>query len=234
MYYSATIFALVGFKSPILTSLCIAVTNFVFTLVAFDYIDRVGRRRILLLSIPVMVLGLALCAVAFLFLDLSGQDGGHIVVSALDGPSAKSGHWPLVILIAMVTYVASYAVGLGNVPWQQSELFPLAVRSLGSAAATATNWASNFVVGLTFLPMMELITPTATFAVYALVCVLCWFAVARIYPETAGLGLEEVSAVLRESYGVKQSLVRFAETKRRDRRRAQAGQDSGDHADDGG
>ena len=210
MYFSATIFALVGFKSPTLTSLCIAVTNFAFTLVAFHYIDRIGRRRILLLSIPVMVLGLALCAFAFLFIHLPTQESRASTDLETGNPESTTS-WPLVIVLSMVVYVASYAVGLGNVPWQQSELFPLSVRSLGSSLATATNWGSNFVIGLTFLPMMEFVTPTVTFALYALVCVGAWMAVWRIYPETAGLGLEEVGGLLREGWGVEESLRKFRE-----------------------
>lgn len=164
MYFSATIFRLIGFSSPTLTSLSIALTNFTFTLVAFYTIDRIGRRRILLFSIPIMVLGLLLCAVAFRFVDLSGQEG----VNALPEEQGRGGRvWLLVILLAMITYVAGYAIGLGTVPWQQSELFPLSVRSLGSGISTATNWASNTLIGLTFLPMMEALTPTGTFGVYA-------------------------------------------------------------------
>jgi MFS family permease len=135
MYFSATIFRLIGFSSPTLTSLSIALTNFTFTLVAFYTIDRIGRRRILLFSIPIMVLGLLLCAVAFRFVDLSGQEG----VNALPEEQGRGGRvWLLVILLAMITYVAGYAIGLGTVPWQQSELFPLSVRSLGSGISTAT------------------------------------------------------------------------------------------------
>ena len=55
MYFSATIFTIVGFKSPTLTSLVVAVTNFVFTLIALGLIDRIGRRRILLYSLPFMI-----------------------------------------------------------------------------------------------------------------------------------------------------------------------------------
>lgn len=208
MYFSATIFRLVGFHSPTLTSLSIALTNFAFTLVAFHSIDRIGRRRILLLSVPIMVCGLLLCAIAFRFVDLSGEEDA----SSLATQAGKS--WPLVILVAMITYVAGYAIGLGNVPWQQSELFPLSVRSLGSALATATNWGSNTLVGLTFLPMMEFFTPTATFALYALVCVGCWTTVWRIYPETAGLGLEDVGGLLSGGWGVVESVRRFGERKR--------------------
>lgn len=115
MYFSATIFALLGFTHPTLPALSIACTNFLFTLVAFAYIDRIGRRRILLYSVPVMVLGLAVCSVAFGFVVTAGEEGEG------GAGEAKRGAWPVVILVAMVVYVASYAVGMGNVPWQQSE-----------------------------------------------------------------------------------------------------------------
>ncbi|KAL6703018.1 hypothetical protein ACN47E_010294 [Coniothyrium glycines] len=205
MYFSATIFHLVGFTSPTLTSLSIALTNFAFTLVAFHSIDRIGRRRILLSSIPIMVAGLALCSVAFLFIDLNDQEKASLASRA----AQNSMIWPVVILAAMVTYVAGYAIGMGNVPWQQSELFPLSVRSLGSALATATNWGSNTFVGITFLPMMELFSPAGTFALYAAVCVVLWVSVWSIYPETAGLGLEEVGGLLRGGWGVQESVRRF-------------------------
>lgn len=119
----------------------------------------------------------------------------------------------------MVVYVAGYAIGLGNVPWQQSELFPLSVRSLGSALATATNWGSNTLVGLTFLPMMQLFTPMGTFALYALVCLGAWIAIKKIYPETAGLGLEDVGEILRDGWGVQESVRRARTRARRARER---------------
>jgi SP family myo-inositol transporter-like MFS transporter 13 len=84
----------------------------------------------------------------------------------------------------------------------QSELFPLSVRSLGSSLSTSTNWGANFLVGLTFLPMMELMTPFWTFLVYAAVCALGWCAIWRIYPETMGLSLEETGELLKNGWGV--------------------------------
>jgi SP family myo-inositol transporter-like MFS transporter 13 len=229
MYFSATIFAMVGFRNPIATSLTIALTNFIFTLGTFHFIDRLGRRRILLASIPIMVLGLTLCAVAFKFIDLPQQaieSRAHILLMRAS-ESATTGSWPFIIVFSMILYVAAYALGLGCVPWQQSELFPLSVRSLGSSLATATNWASNTVVGLTFLPMMELCTPTGTFTTYAVVCAISWIAVFGIYPETAGLGMEGVGVILREGWGVKESLVGFRERKERRREREERVADRG-------
>jgi SP family myo-inositol transporter-like MFS transporter 13 len=130
MYFSATIFSLVGFRSPTLTSLSIALTNFFFTLVAFHYIDRIGRRRILLLSIPVMIVGLTLCAIAFDFLHLPMEAHGADIGRTSDVVAGDGKTWPIVILAAMIIYVAGYAVGIGNVPWQQSEyVFPFTLHS---------------------------------------------------------------------------------------------------------
>ncbi|KAM3453722.1 hypothetical protein MY3296_003565 [Beauveria thailandica] len=201
MYFSATIFTLVGFRSPTLASLSVAVTNFIFTGIALVLIDRIGRRRILLYSLPIMVCGLLLASLAFSFLtlDASPNASHKEAPPALGSSSSAAG----LILLSIMLYVSSYAIGLGNVPWMQSELFPTAVRSLGSGAATATNWSANFVVGLTFLPLMELLTPPWTFALYAGVCAVGEALVWLVYPETAGLSLEESTSLLEHGWGVR-------------------------------
>ncbi|KAJ5099257.1 hypothetical protein N7532_006258 [Penicillium argentinense] len=203
MYFSGIIFTALSFSSPTLTSLTVAVTNFLFTLVAFGLIDKIGRRRILLYSIPVMILALGACALVF-----SGMDISFDPESSQNQNSDTRGGSPLLILFCLAVFVAAYAFGLGNVPWQQAELFPLNVRSLGSALATATNWGSNFVVGLTFLPMMQWLSPTWTFVIYSGVCALGWIAVQRIYPEMSGMGLEDVKGLLADGWGVEESLRR--------------------------
>lgn len=157
MYFSATIFSLLQFSSPTLTSLSIAITNFIATVGAFCFIDRIGRRRILLYSIPGMFIALLCCAYAFTFVNVSpptDQDGAELSFSTSSRIPA------IAILTSLILYVMTYATGLGPVPWQQSELFPLSVRSLGSSLSTATNWLCNFGVGLTFLPMMDVLTPS--------------------------------------------------------------------------
>lgn len=209
MYFSATIFELLGFKIPTLTSLTVAATNFVFTVLALLLIDRIGRRRILLYSIPFMVAGLLMAAVGFHAVHLSPSSPSSSSDATLPAAAITTGNHgggaPLMILTSMLLFTASYALGLGNVPWMQSELFPLSVRSLGSGLATSTNWLANFVVGLTFLPLTELLNPSWTFVVYALVCASGWFAIWTIYPETAGLTLEEASALLDDGWGVRGS-----------------------------
>ncbi|KIW82622.1 hypothetical protein Z517_05649 [Fonsecaea pedrosoi CBS 271.37] len=213
MYFSATIFQLLGFQSPTLTSLSVAGTNFMFTIAAFHLIDRLGRRRILLLTIPIMVLALLLCAGAFTFVPLHSGDRIETTVDSSTGKSVPQ--LPAIaILVAMLLYVSTYAMGLGPVPWQQSELFPLSVRSLGSSLATATNWLCNTIVGLTFLPMMDLLGAQWTFVTYAAICALGWVVVWWIYPETMGLRLEEVGELLKHGWGVDESLERLESSRR--------------------
>lgn len=200
MYFSATIFMLIGFSEPTLISLSVATTNFAFTVAALLLIDRVGRRRILLYSIPFMIVGLVLCGYGFEFVKLSSSHGSVNPADRAVTPSQDAA--AIIISISMTAYVASYAIGLGVVPWMQSELFPLGVRSLGSGFATATNWSANFVVGLTFLPLLELLTPTWTFILYAAFCAFGWVAVWLIYPETSGLSLEQATNLLENGWGV--------------------------------
>ncbi|KAH7350921.1 general substrate transporter [Rhexocercosporidium sp. MPI-PUGE-AT-0058] len=211
MYFSATIFTILGFESPTLTSLVVAVTNFIMTCAALFLIDRIGRRRILLSSIPIMAIGLLLCALGFIFIRLPSDfnSSGPSVSKAIHHEIPLSERTAsMLVLASVMLYVGAYALGLGNVPWMQSELFPLNVRSLGSGISTSTNWGANFIVGLTFLPMMVFFTPPWTFVIYAVVCIAGWVCILCIYPETKGLSLEQTSALLANGWGVKESLRR--------------------------
>jgi SP family myo-inositol transporter-like MFS transporter 13 len=158
-----------------------------------------------------MSFGLLLCGGGFFFIDLPDD------LNSVNPSSTPSAHTsvplsqrtaPLLVLVSVMLYVGAYALGLGNVPWMQSELFPLSIRSLGSGMSTATNWGANFVVGLTFLPMMRFLTPAWTFVIYAAVCIVGWLLIWMIYPETKGLSLEETGALLSNGWGVKESMRR--------------------------
>ncbi|KAJ2612873.1 hypothetical protein H4S08_002497, partial [Coemansia sp. RSA 1365] len=103
----------------------------------------------------------------------------------------KSGTW--LALASLIFYVAMYAVGLGNLPWLiQSEIFGQGIRSKAGSIATATNWASNFIVSVTFLTMTLHITASGTFWLYAGIMLLGLLFVFFMVPETKGLKLEDV------------------------------------------
>lgn len=204
MYFSATIFASVGFSNPTVVSLIVAGTNFVFTLLAFVFIDKIGRRRILLITIVGMIGGLVLSAICFHFIKIDFD-------STSNTDQSKHGAWSIIVIIAMLVYVAFYASGIGNVPWQQSELFPMRVRGVGTSLATATNWAGSLVISSTFLTMLKNVTPTGTFAFYAGLCLLGELFVYFFYPETANCTLEEVQVLLTGGFNIKESVRRNKE-----------------------
>lgn len=198
MYYSATLFKEIGFNQPTAVGLIVSGTNFLFTLFALKYIDIIGRRRILLWSMPGMIFGLVLASVAFHFMT---RNTGNVLV---DGTHYSRG-WSGIVLFSMIAFVASYAAGLGNVPWQQGELFSLEVRGIGTSLATATNWSINLLIGATYLSLMAHITPSGAFGFYAALCALSYTFVVFCFPETAGLSLEEVRMVFRDGFGVRES-----------------------------
>lgn len=136
-YYSATLFKEIGFNQPTAVGLIVSGTNFLFTLFALKYIDIIGRRKIMVFSAPGMVIGLVLASISFHckslvtlplrsliyispFVVLTRSTGGTLVDGAI-----YSTAWSAIVLLSMIFYVASYATGLGNVPWQQGELFSL-------------------------------------------------------------------------------------------------------------
>lgn len=68
MYYSVTLFAIVGFKNPVAVDLVVAGTNFILTWINVMVVDGLGRRRLLLTTAWGMSAGLVAVATAFSFM----------------------------------------------------------------------------------------------------------------------------------------------------------------------
>lgn len=64
-------------------------------------------------------------------------------------------------------------------------------RGLGNGIATGVNWAGNFIVGITFLGLLEGVGGGWVFGGYAAVCVGGWFGVKRLVKERGGRELED-------------------------------------------
>ncbi|CAG60509.1 uncharacterized protein GVI51_I07271 [Nakaseomyces glabratus] len=199
VYFSGTIFESVGFKNSSAVSIIVSGTNFIFTLVAFFCIDKIGRRNILIIGIPGMTVAHVMSAIAFHFIGIKFV--GNTAIVEHSGFSS----WGIVIIVFIIMFAAFYALGIGTVPWQQSELFPQNVRGVGTAFATATNWAGSLVIASTFLTMLQNITPTGTFGFFAGLCVVSFFFCYFCYPELSGLELEEVQTILQDGFNVQAS-----------------------------
>lgn len=107
-------------------------------------------------------------------------------------------------VLCLVLFVSSFAMGIGTVPWTvQSEIFGIEYRSKAAGLATATNWASNLVVSLTFLTFVRAASPPVAFWSFGAVAVVAAAFVHRLLPETKGLSLEDVASV----FGGRRGLV---------------------------
>jgi SP family myo-inositol transporter-like MFS transporter 13 len=206
MYYSSTLFALVGFANPVAVGTIIAATNFFFTWVNLMVVDRFGRRRILLSTMWSMALFLGLAAVAFHWIPVNHD---------LTLQSNKIG-WPAyVVLACMIIYVGFYSSGMGNTAWLSSEFFPMEVRAYGTMMLTCSCWGSNIIVASTFLTQMENTTPSGAFGFYAAICFFGWIAVYFCYPEVKGMTLEDIREIFKHGFGVKYARQLQKETKLR-------------------
>ncbi|RSL98164.1 hypothetical protein BHE90_009034 [Fusarium euwallaceae] len=194
MYYSATLFSLVGFNKPTAVAIVVGATNFLFTFVNMVVIDKAGRRIILLVTVLGMALSMVVAAVAFHWIPISKD----LVLQA------DSVNWAgIVVLVTIILYVAFFASGVATIGWVGTELLPLEVRALGTMMNTVTCWGCNIIIASTFLSMMKGMTPSGAFGFYAGICFFGWLFVVFFYPEVKGLPLEEVRKVFENGFDVK-------------------------------
>jgi MFS family permease len=146
----------------------------VFTVLAVLLLDRVGRRVLLLAGTVGLCVALGLLG---LFFQLP----------------ALQQHAPWLALVALVLFIASFAIGLGPVFWLMiSEIFPLSLRSKAMSVCTAANWVANFLVSYFFLQLIGAAGRPATFWIYAGLGVLAVAFFAARVPETKDRSLEQI------------------------------------------
>jgi len=103
----------------------------------------------------------------------------------------------IVILVAILAFVAMFAMSLGPVTWVLlSELYPNKFRGRAISIAGFFNGFSSFIVPLLFLWEFEKIGEAATFFIFASIAIICFFFVIYKIPETKGKSLEEIEATL--------------------------------------
>jgi MFS transporter, SP family, galactose:H+ symporter len=175
IYYAPIVLGYSGIGAAgnsLLGALIVGIVNFLTTVVAVFLVDRVGRRPLLLASSIGMLVTLVVVGALFAL-----------------GPHAHG----LALLIFVLLYIISFAIGFGPVFWLMSaEVFPNRLRASGESISTLSNWLANFVVSVTFLTLIAAIGATFTFWIYALFAVVTVLFVWFLVPETRGKNLEQI------------------------------------------
>jgi sugar porter (SP) family MFS transporter len=181
-YYSAQIFSIAGFSSDssMLQSVILGLTNLVFTIIAMSVIDKIGRKKLLLVGQLGMVLVLGLFGYGL----LSGNIRGFWLVALL------------------VTYIAFFASSFGVVVWVLlSEMFPNIIRARGASLGSFANWGVSASLNFFFPVVVGLFGTTLaaqqTGMSYAFIFLACVTLIGFFYLkaniiETKGKTLEQI------------------------------------------
>jgi SP family arabinose:H+ symporter-like MFS transporter len=171
-YYAEEIFSAAGYGvSDILFNIVITGTvNLIFTLVAIQLVDRLGRK-------PLMMAGSAGLAVTF------GLVGASYAVHSRG----------LHLLVLVVVSMALYALSLAPVTWVLlSEIFPNRIRGAAMSISTFSLWSACFVLTYTFPHLNKGLGPAGTFWIYAGISVLGFIFIKTRLTETKGKTLERI------------------------------------------
>ena len=176
LYYLNDIFAAAGFSrvSGNVQAVAIGAMNLIATLVGMALIDRVGRKRLLLI----------------------GSIGTAVCLAAVAAIFATQRHKALLVW-ALVAYIAFFAISQGAVIWVYiSEVFPTRVRAKGQSLGSGTHWVMNAILSLIF-PIVAARSGAYPFVFFAAMMVLQIFVVALFFPETKQVSLEELQRKLK-------------------------------------
>lgn len=180
IYYAPTIFKTAGFDSnltAIYATTGIGVVNFIMTIVAVFFTDKIGRKPLLYFGLTGVMLSLFALSGSFALADVLGENLKWLAVGSL------------------ITYIICFAMSLGPIGWiLVSEVFPLKIRGIAMSICTVSNFAFNFFVVASFPILLHRIGGAWTFAIFGIVSIICIIFVYFFVPETKGISLEQIES----------------------------------------
>jgi len=185
LYYAPEILEKAGLASgeSLFSAISIGVVNLIFTFVGIALIDRLGRKQLMYIG-----------------------SFGYILSLAMVGWCFYTSANATLLLIFVLLFIASHAVGQGAVIWVFiSEIFPSRVRAYGQSWGTGTHWV--------FAALITLLTPTfldseigifrenpwPIFIFFSAMMVLQLVWVIFMMPETKGISLEDLAKKLKSN-----------------------------------
>jgi len=176
MYYAPRIFQGMGYATAaqMWFTVLVGLVNVLATFIAIGLVDKLGRKPILYIGFVVMTLGLGVVGTMM-----------HLGIDT---------HTEQLFTVAMLlVFIVGFAMSAGPLIWTLcSEIQPLKGRDFGIGCSTFTNWAANWLVGVSFLPLLNGIGQAQTFWLYAAFNAVFIVLTFWLVPETKGVTLEQI------------------------------------------
>lgn len=175
-YYTKDVFAAAGYNvsAILLNIIIVGVTNLVFTFVALQTVDKLGRR----------------------WLTLAGW-AGLVVIFVTMGCCFHAGITGLPVVLLVVLAIGWYASTIAPMCWVTlAEIFPNRIRGAAMSTAVFALWTGNFLLTYLFPTMLEKFGTAGTFWVFGGICALGFAIMKAKLPETKGKTLEEIEREL--------------------------------------
>ena len=183
-YYSSILWRAVGFSEQ--DSLWITVitgaVNIITTLIAIAFVDKFGRKPLLLLGSLGMTVTLGTLASIFASAPLDAA-----------GNPTLSGSAGITALVAANLYVFCFGFSWWLVVWVMlGEMFNNKIRAAALAIAAAVQWVANFIVSTSFPPLLQYFGLGAAYGLYTIAAAISFFFVLLLLKETKGIELEDM------------------------------------------
>lgn len=172
MYYSTEIFksATGNANAAFTSSVWIGLINFLATFGAILFVDKAGRKPLLLIGNAVQVFALLVVGLIF----------------------ASNPHAPALLWFVLL-YIVAFALAMGPLPWIIcSEIFPAKLRGRAMSISSCSVWIACLIVAQTFPVLLKLIGSARTFWIYAACSGVTFLFILYRFPETKGRTLEEI------------------------------------------
>lgn len=174
--YAQEIFASAGFDidSTLKSIVATGAINFFATIAALPLVDKIGRRRLMLLGA-----------------------GGLAIIYVFMVAAYAMGVLGLPVLILVLMSIAIYALTLAPVTWVLlSEIFPNRIHGMAVSIGTFSLWTACFLLTYTFPLINSALGASGSFGLYCIICVAGFIFILKKVPETKGVSLEELEKLM--------------------------------------
>ena len=174
LYYAPQILesAGLGTSDSLISSVSIGLINLIFTVLGLRLIDNYGRKFLMYIGSFGYIISLLIIGICFTF-SLSSN----------------------LLLIFILTFVASHAIGQGAVIWVFiSEIFPNSVRAGGQSIGSGTHWIFAAIITAVTPYVIEILNnnPGPIFYLFGILMIIQLLFVKYLMPETRKTSLEKM------------------------------------------